>query len=112
LLSDKTNFIWESFLTNLRILHSKFFFCIRILLLTPEYFVCLLEEVLEGVAAGIDLFDSTYIYQLTMGGFALIFPIDMVGKETQNGPFDNDGRDSTKINLHATTYRYVTGLWK
>jgi len=53
-----------------------------------------------------------YIYQLTMGGFALIFPIDMVGKETQNGPFDNDGGDSTKINLRATTYQYVTGLWK
>jgi len=66
------------------------------------------EEVLEGVAAGIDLFDSTYIYQLTMGGFALIFPIDMVGKETQNGPFDNDGRDSTKINLRATTYQKDT----
>jgi hypothetical protein len=53
-----------------------------------------------------------YIYQLTMGGFALIFPIDMVERETQNGLFDNDGGDSTKINLRATTYRYVTGLWK
>jgi queuine tRNA-ribosyltransferase subunit QTRTD1 len=47
-----------------------------------------------------------------MGGFALIFPIDMVERETQNGLFDNDGGDSTKINLRATTYRYVTGLWK
>ncbi|CAN6299822.1 unnamed protein product [Urochloa humidicola] len=62
------------------------------------------EEVLEGVAAGIDLFDSTYIYQLTMGGFALIFPIDMVEGETQNGLLNNDGGDSTKINLRATTY--------
>ncbi|OEL30611.1 Queuine tRNA-ribosyltransferase subunit QTRTD1 [Dichanthelium oligosanthes] len=66
------------------------------------------EEVLEGVAAGIDLFDSTYIYQLTMGGFALIFPIDMVERDMQNGLFHNDGGDSTKINLHATTYRKDT----
>ncbi|CAN6311558.1 unnamed protein product [Urochloa humidicola] len=66
------------------------------------------EEVLEGVAAGIDLFDSTYIYQLTMGGFALIFPIDMVEEEMQNGLLNNDGGDSTKINLRATTYRKDT----
>ncbi|KAF0929303.1 hypothetical protein E2562_019886 [Oryza meyeriana var. granulata] len=66
------------------------------------------EEVLEGVAAGIDLFDSTYIYQLTMGGFALIFPVDMVGKKMHNGTFNNRGGDFTKINLRATTYRKDT----
>ncbi|KAL6641627.1 hypothetical protein ACP70R_019808 [Stipagrostis hirtigluma subsp. patula] len=66
------------------------------------------EEVLEGVAAGIDLFDSTYIYQLTMGGFALIFPVDMVEREMQNGVFNNSGPDYSKINLRATTYRKDT----
>ncbi|VAI37963.1 unnamed protein product [Triticum turgidum subsp. durum] len=66
------------------------------------------EEVLEGVASGIDLFDSTYIYQLTMGGFALIFPIDMVEREMQNGAFDSSAGDSAKINLRATIYRKDT----
>lgn len=66
------------------------------------------EEVLEGVAAGIDLFDSTYIYQLTMGGFALIFPVDMVEREMQNGVLNTTDGDSTKINLRATTYRKDT----
>lgn len=66
------------------------------------------EEVLEGVAAGIDLFDSTYIYQLTMGGFALVFPVDMVEREMQNGILNTSGGDSTKINLRATTYRKDT----
>jgi queuine tRNA-ribosyltransferase subunit QTRTD1 len=60
---------------------------------------------LEGVAAGIDLFDSMYIYQLTMGGFALIFPIDMVGEKMQNGSLNSSDGDFTKINLRATTYR-------
>ncbi|XP_037436543.1 queuine tRNA-ribosyltransferase accessory subunit 2-like [Triticum dicoccoides] len=66
------------------------------------------EEVLEGVASGIDLFDSTYIYQLTMGGFALIFPVDVVEREMQNGVFDSSAGDSAKINLRATTYRKDT----
>ncbi|XP_076885383.1 uncharacterized protein LOC143534897 [Bidens hawaiensis] len=61
------------------------------------------EEVLQGIAAGIDLFDSTYIYHLTLEGFALIFPL--------NGNFKQDPRlcdmasDYTKINLKATAYR-------
>ncbi|XP_062205805.1 uncharacterized protein LOC133907738 isoform X2 [Phragmites australis] len=66
------------------------------------------EEVLEGVAAGIDLFDSTYINQLTMGGFALIFPVDTVQREMLNGVFNKSGADYTKINLRATTYRKDT----
>jgi hypothetical protein len=52
--------------------------------------------------------NDRYIYQLTMGGFALIFPVDMVGREMQNDLFNDDGGDSAKINLRATTYRYVT----
>lgn len=62
------------------------------------------EEVLQGVAAGIDLFDSSYIYHLTIGGFALTFPLD-------NKTYASDlkltgmGIDQTKINLKATVYR-------
>ncbi|TVU31897.1 hypothetical protein EJB05_23602 [Eragrostis curvula] len=66
------------------------------------------EEVLEGVAAGVDLFDSTYIYQLTMGGFALVFPVDTIEREMQNGVFKDSSGDSTKINLRATIYRKDT----
>ncbi|KQJ95551.1 queuine tRNA-ribosyltransferase accessory subunit 2 isoform X2 [Brachypodium distachyon] len=66
------------------------------------------EEVLEGIASGIDLFDSTYIHQLTMGGFALIFPVDMVEREMQNGIFNDSAGDLTKINLRTTTYRKDT----
>lgn len=42
-----------------------------------------------------------------MGGFALIFPVDMVEREMQmqNGVLNNSGGDFTKINLRATTYR-------
>jgi queuine tRNA-ribosyltransferase subunit QTRTD1 len=40
-----------------------------------------------------------------MGGFALIFPVDMVEREMQNGVVDSSAGDSTKINLRATTYR-------
>ncbi|GJM91669.1 hypothetical protein PR202_ga08068 [Eleusine coracana subsp. coracana] len=66
------------------------------------------EEVLEGVSAGVDLFDSTYIYQLTMGGFALVFPVDTVERGMQNGVFESSSGDSTKINLRATVYRKDT----
>eukprot|EP00258_Populus_trichocarpa_P033222 XP_024449241.1 queuine tRNA-ribosyltransferase-like isoform X2 [Populus trichocarpa] len=65
------------------------------------------EEVLQGVAAGIDLFDSSYIYHLTIGGFALTFPLD-------NKTYASDlkltgmGSDQTKINLKATVYRHNT----
>lgn len=66
------------------------------------------EEVLQGVAAGIDIFDSTYIYHLTLGGFALTFPLD--GVETYVSAFQltNIGSDQTKINLRATIYRKDT----
>nr|XP_043635490.1 queuine tRNA-ribosyltransferase accessory subunit 2-like [Erigeron canadensis] len=57
------------------------------------------EEVLQGIAAGIDLFDSAYIYHLTLGGFALIFPLDGRCKDVPSAG------DHTKINLKATIYR-------
>ncbi|KAG8375846.1 hypothetical protein BUALT_Bualt09G0001600 [Buddleja alternifolia] len=65
------------------------------------------EEVLQGVAAGIDLFDSTYIYHLTLGGFALTFTSDKMGRHSDDQLSDT-GRDGTKINLKATIYRKDT----
>ncbi|GAV64514.1 TGT domain-containing protein [Cephalotus follicularis] len=66
------------------------------------------EEVLQGVAAGIDLFDSVYIYHLTLGGFALTFLLDRF-EEKLSKPRSNDtGGDGTKINLRATVYRKDT----
>ncbi|GMH17172.1 hypothetical protein Nepgr_019013 [Nepenthes gracilis] len=64
------------------------------------------EEILQGVAAGIDIFDSTYIYQLTVGGFALTFPID--NRKTHaisHYQLCDIGSDLTKINLRAVVYR-------
>ncbi|KAA8538758.1 hypothetical protein F0562_028346 [Nyssa sinensis] len=70
------------------------------------------EEVLQGIAAGIDLFDSTYIYHLTIGGFALTFPLDgikrHVSKHVSHSQLSDIGRDHTKINLKATIYRKDT----
>ncbi|KAL3828414.1 hypothetical protein ACJIZ3_017216 [Penstemon smallii] len=66
------------------------------------------EEVLQGVAAGIDLFDSTYIYQLTLGGFALTFPLKKFGMHSSDDGPSDIGSDGTKINLKATIYRKDT----
>lgn len=66
------------------------------------------EEVLQGVAAGIDLFDSTYIYHLTLGGFALIFPLDIIERDIVDSEPYVIGSDFTKINLRATIYRKDT----
>ncbi|XP_020214037.1 queuine tRNA-ribosyltransferase accessory subunit 2 [Cajanus cajan] len=62
------------------------------------------EEILEGIDAGIDLFDSTYIYSLTLGGFALTFSLDKSGNQYkyQKSPIESD---LTKINLRAKIYR-------
>ncbi|CAL0314715.1 unnamed protein product [Lupinus luteus] len=65
------------------------------------------EEILQGIAAGIDLFDSTYIYTLTLGGFALTFPLDKNGDQHNLQPSEIES-DSTKINLRATAYRNDT----
>nr|AFK41717.1 unknown [Lotus japonicus] len=62
------------------------------------------EEILQGVAAGIDLFDSTYIYSLTLGGFALTFSLDKNGNQ-DHFHLSQIGSDLTKINLRATAYR-------
>ncbi|ERM99654.1 queuine tRNA-ribosyltransferase accessory subunit 2 isoform X1 [Amborella trichopoda] len=63
------------------------------------------EEVLQGVAAGVDLFDSTYIYHLTMGGFALTFALDTEENYAHSSVLGYAGDDHTKINLRATIYR-------
>ncbi|XP_023764956.1 uncharacterized protein LOC111913486 [Lactuca sativa] len=63
------------------------------------------EEVLQGIAAGIDLFDSTYIYHLTLGGFALVFPLDGKCKHVSDPGVSAMASDGTKINLKATIYR-------
>ncbi|KAG4975508.1 hypothetical protein AAZX31_13G001000 [Glycine max] len=62
------------------------------------------EEILEGIDAGIDLFDSTYIYSLTLGGFALTFSLDKGGNQ-YNFQKSQIGSDLTKINLRAKVYR-------
>ncbi|XP_027355458.1 queuine tRNA-ribosyltransferase accessory subunit 2-like isoform X2 [Abrus precatorius] len=62
------------------------------------------EEILQGIDAGIDLFDSTYIYSLTLGGFALTFSLDKNGNQ-YNFQQSQTGSDMTKINLRAKVYR-------
>ncbi|XP_057776739.1 uncharacterized protein LOC130995466 isoform X1 [Salvia miltiorrhiza] len=67
------------------------------------------EEVLQGVAAGIDLFNSTYIYHLTVGGFALTFPSEEIKRRGSIDQLSDTVRDDgTKINLKATIYRKDT----
>ncbi|VFQ83981.1 unnamed protein product [Cuscuta campestris] len=71
------------------------------------------EEVLQGVAAGIDLFDSSYIFHLTLGGFALTFPLTFPLERTERHltdhmPSSNTGCDGTKINLKSIIYRKDT----
>ncbi|CAH9141148.1 unnamed protein product [Cuscuta epithymum] len=67
------------------------------------------EEVLQGVAAGIDLFDSSYIFNLTHGGFALTFPLDRTESHLSDcQPYSDIGCDGTKINLKSTMYRKDT----
>lgn len=60
------------------------------------------------MAAGIDLFESTYIYHLTLGGFALIFPLDGDNRNVYDPQLSDIGGDRTKINLRATVYRKDT----
>ncbi|KAK6937382.1 tRNA-guanine(15) transglycosylase-like [Dillenia turbinata] len=67
------------------------------------------EEVLQGVAAGVDLFDSTYIYHLTLGGFGLSFPLERrtraIEKDVAIEPIEKAGSDQTKINLRHIIHR-------
>ncbi|KAB1210932.1 Queuine tRNA-ribosyltransferase subunit QTRTD1 [Morella rubra] len=66
------------------------------------------EEVLQGVASGVDLFDSVYICHLTLRGFALTFPLDGIGVNESDCQLGDNGSDRTKINLRATVYRKDT----
>lgn len=66
------------------------------------------EEVLQGVAAGIDLFESSYIYHLTLGGYALTFPVDSSEVHIPSYHLSDVGSDLTKMNLRATVYRKDT----
>ncbi|KAK6277035.1 hypothetical protein POUND7_017358 [Theobroma cacao] len=66
------------------------------------------EEILQGVAAGVDLFESTYIYHLTLGGFALTFPLDSMEINASNLASSDVGSDLRKINLRATVFRKDT----
>ncbi|XP_057501819.1 uncharacterized protein LOC130785684 [Actinidia eriantha] len=66
------------------------------------------EEVLQGIASGVDLFHSTYIYHLTIGGFALTFPLDRTVGNVSTSQLSDIGSDGTKINLKATVYRKDT----
>ncbi|WCJ34889.1 Queuine tRNA-ribosyltransferase accessory subunit 2 [Euphorbia peplus] len=66
------------------------------------------EEVLQGIAAGVDLLDSSYIYHLTLEGFALTFPTANTETDASDIQSTDMGMDRTKINLRATIYRKDT----
>ncbi|GLJ17165.1 hypothetical protein SUGI_0297210 [Cryptomeria japonica] len=68
------------------------------------------EEVLQGVAAGVDIFDSTYPYLLTIGGYAMTFPLNMDNNviKASHMELSDMGADLSKINLRATMYRNDT----
>ncbi|TYJ35879.1 hypothetical protein E1A91_A05G268700v1 [Gossypium mustelinum] len=66
------------------------------------------EEILQGIAAGVDIFESTYIYHLTLGGFALTFPLDRTEINASNLVPSDVGSDPRKINLRATVFRKDT----
>ncbi|KAH7841346.1 hypothetical protein Vadar_028629 [Vaccinium darrowii] len=63
------------------------------------------EEVLQGIDSGVDLFDTTYIYHLTTGGFALTFPLERFVRNVSDPQLSNMGSDGTKINLNSEVYR-------
>lgn len=63
------------------------------------------EEVLQGIDSGVDLFDTTYIYHLTKGGFALTFPLERIVRNVSDPQLSNMGSDGTKINLNSEVYR-------
>lgn len=94
-------------------------------------FFNVIEEILQGIAAGVDIFESTYvaqfamyyhptclltmliaftaiyryIYHLTLGGFALTFPLDRTQINALNLAPSDVGSDPRKINLRATVFR-------
>ncbi|KAL5704064.1 tRNA-guanosine(34) preQ1 transglycosylase [Ranunculus cassubicifolius] len=66
------------------------------------------EEVLQGVASGVDIFDSTYIYHVTIGGYGLVFPRNKDERLISEFEWRETEGDMTKINLRATVYRNDT----
>ncbi|KAK8642987.1 hypothetical protein V6N13_012307 [Hibiscus sabdariffa] len=75
---------------------------------TVDMWLELPEEILQGVAADVDLFESTYIYHLTLGGFALTFPLDRTQINASNLAPSDVGSDPRKINLRTTVFRKDT----
>ncbi|KXZ48657.1 hypothetical protein GPECTOR_26g560 [Gonium pectorale] len=88
------------------------------------------EELLEAVAAGVDLLDCAYVAQVTAGGYALTFPLrpppdwQPAQEGTTSAAADTNGAaaaaagpapdasigaDDTKINLWSTSYRLDKG---
>ncbi|KAG2428708.1 hypothetical protein HXX76_011412 [Chlamydomonas incerta] len=77
------------------------------------------DELLEAVAAGVDLMDCAYVAQVTTGGYALTFPLrpppgwqpgDAPGAGGAGAGADvARGSDDTKMNLWATAYRLDKG---
>lgn len=81
------------------------------------------EEVLQAVAQGCDIFDSSYPIQATTNGYALSFPQSPEQEEAACGGADSelgassgaggagaaatgcDGADDSKLNLWALDYR-------
>jgi len=70
------------------------------------------EEVLQAVAAGVDLFDSTYPHMLTMGGYAMTFPVtmedilgDFANKNLAVEEWSKSDSDSAKICLRSVSFR-------
>ncbi|KAG5562480.1 hypothetical protein RHGRI_005267 [Rhododendron griersonianum] len=63
------------------------------------------EEVLQGIDSGVDLFDASYIYNLTTGGFAVTFPLERIVRNVSDSKLSNKGSDGTKINLNNAVYR-------
>jgi len=49
---------------------------------------------------------SRYVYHLTLGGFALTFPLVKTQRRVSSAQLTDVGSDPSKINLKATIYRY------
>lgn len=74
------------------------------------------RELLDAVAAGVDLFDCSYVAQVTAGGYALSFPLQppQEGQQQQgvsagSAPDIAVGTDDTKLNLWSMSYRLDQG---
>jgi queuine tRNA-ribosyltransferase subunit QTRTD1 len=66
------------------------------------------EEVLHAVEMGIDVFGSVYPYTLSVGGFALTFPVDILHADTAASLMAHNalsGQDTLKINLYSLSHR-------